>query len=131
MLVYFAADCNTTTGDEIEIHGAISGPDHYSHPGPIRLTCNVSGHIQSIDWERKGADGITQALDIQSRRNVSSYWISTAVIYLDILSKGFPFTFQCIPIGKCCTKKESKLKTVERRSNNYAYGKTINYRSFP
>ena len=85
------------------------------------MTCNVSGDIQSIAWERRGADNIIHSMNSESTRNVSSYWIATIKKFL--LNEKFPFTFTCVPIGKCCSKRLSDPKIVRlpTRSNDYAY----------
>ncbi|CAB4024599.1 Hypothetical predicted protein, partial [Paramuricea clavata] len=95
----------------------ITGSDNYSLPGPITLTCNATGDLQYIQWERLDADGDTLILNSTTTRNVSSNWIATIDNWL--LKDKFPFTYRCIAVDSCCRKNVSEPKTLNIRPNSF------------
>ncbi|XP_028411588.1 uncharacterized protein LOC114534348 isoform X2 [Dendronephthya gigantea] len=107
-------ECGRTTPKNIKFSGLITGPRYYSHPGPLTLTCNASGDIQEMYWERTDVNGSVRQLNYTTFGKVSSFWIATLDNYL---STNDPrFSFICVALDICCNKQiTERSKTIELR----------------
>ncbi|XP_028411585.1 uncharacterized protein LOC114534348 isoform X1 [Dendronephthya gigantea] len=117
-------ECGRTTPKNIKFSGLITGPRYYSHPGPLTLTCNASGDIQEMYWERTDVNGSVRQLNYTTFGKVSSFWIATLDNYL---STNDPrFSFICVALDICCNKQiTERSKTIELRKTKATPSKCI------
>ncbi|XP_028411985.1 tyrosine-protein kinase receptor Tie-1-like [Dendronephthya gigantea] len=117
-------ECGRATPKNFKFSGPITGPRYYSHPGPLTLTCNASGDIQKMYWERTDINGSVRQLNYTTFGKVSSFWIATLDNYL---STNKPkFSFICVALDICCNKHiTERSKTIELRKTKATPSKCI------
>jgi hypothetical protein len=104
---FFTVDCVATQPSNISfVRGNPKEKTKYLPPGPILLSCEVTGDVDMIRWIRNNSDGESKI--------INSTLLIANVGHLEDFPKDnkFPYTYQCIAFGKCCDEHRSPSITV-------------------